>query len=82
MAAPISGAALRQWLENMRAAEARICQARREAPLSPAESLRRACELLAFAKQLGALPADDDEERVRATWAKLRRAWGAPQRAT
>lgn len=62
----------------MRAAEARDRQARREAPLSPAESLRRACDLMELAKRLRTPPADDDEERVRATWAKLRRAWGVP----
>lgn len=78
MAAPTSGAALRQWLENMRAAEARDQRARREAPLSATESLRRACDLTDFAKRMGTPPADDEEERVRATWATLRRAWGVP----
>jgi hypothetical protein len=78
MGSPASAAALRQWIENMRTAEARDQQARREAPLSPAESLRRAGELLEFAKRLGTPPADDDEVRVRATWAALRRAWGVP----
>lgn len=78
MDSPTSALALRQWIANMRAAESRARQARRETPLSPTESLLRACELWEFAKQIGAPPANDDENRVQATWATLRRAWGAP----
>ena len=74
----MSATNLRLWIENMRTAEARDRQARRDAPLSPAESWRRACELLTFAKRLGTPPADDDEARVQATWIALRRAFGAP----
>jgi hypothetical protein len=74
MKSPASAADSRQWIENMRTAEARD----RQVPLSPTESLRRSCDLMEFARRLGTSPADNDEERVRATWAKLRRAWGVP----
>lgn len=74
----MSAADLHRWIENMRAAASRDREARRDTPLSPAESWRRACELLAFAKRLGTPPADDDEARVQATWVALRHAFGAP----
>lgn len=72
-----SAQAMRRWVDNMRAAQAREQQARRAAPLCASESWRRALALMSFAQKLGTPPADDDDERVQETWMRLRRVMGA-----
>lgn len=72
---------LRQWLADRRAAEARERAELRDEHPSPAESFRRALQLIAFASRRYGWPLPGDPRSLREDelayqrWERLRAAW-------
>jgi hypothetical protein len=72
----------KRWIENQRAAEARVREDARQNPLTAAQAWAAAMELLNFDEQLNGPPfqrydpvSEHEDAAVWEAWAKLRARW-------
>jgi hypothetical protein len=74
--------ALKRWIENQRAAEARAREDAKQNPLTASQAWAAAMELLNFDEQLNGPPferydpvSDREDAAMWEAWAKLRAGW-------